>query len=154
MCPLVPTLNCVKLKDYLLVPVTIHTICMVLFMPTKTVGTHAATCDRVVLVYSWTDLAHFLIWWCKCVLVSGTKVSRLTSSSFLLNSFLPNSFLFASFGSFVTPYSYLGHMGVQKLVFFNTITCWWFQGLIPSSWNRPTWTPSSWTPSLLASSGV
>ena len=52
MCPLVPTLNCVKLKDYLLVPVTIHTICMVLFMPTKTVGTHAATCDRVVLVYS------------------------------------------------------------------------------------------------------
>ena len=50
MCPLVPTLNCVKLKDYLLVPVTIHTICMVLFMPTKTVGTHAATCDRVVLV--------------------------------------------------------------------------------------------------------
>ena len=51
MCPLVPTLNCVKLKDYLLVPVTIHTICMVLFMPTKTVGTHAATCDRVVLVF-------------------------------------------------------------------------------------------------------
>ena len=51
MRPLVPTLNCVKLKDYLLVPVTIHTICMVLFMPTKTVGTHAATCDRVVLVY-------------------------------------------------------------------------------------------------------
>ena len=50
MRPLVPTLNCVKLKDYLLVPVTIHTICMVLFMPTKTVGTHAATCDRVVLV--------------------------------------------------------------------------------------------------------
>ena len=59
MCPLVPTLNCVKLEDYLLVPVTnnnehfpvtIHTICMVLFMPTKTVGTHAATCDRVVLV--------------------------------------------------------------------------------------------------------
>ena len=51
MRPLVPTLNCVKLKDYLLVPVTIHTICMVLFMPTKTVGTHAATCDRVVLVF-------------------------------------------------------------------------------------------------------
>ena len=50
MCPLVPTLNCVKLKDYLLVPVTIHTISMVLFIPTKTVGTHAATCDRVVLV--------------------------------------------------------------------------------------------------------
>ena len=51
MCPLVPNLNCVKLKDFLLVPVTIHTICMVLFMPTKTVGTHAATCDRVVLVF-------------------------------------------------------------------------------------------------------
>ena len=47
MCPLVPTL-----KDYLLVPVTIHTICMVLFIPTKTVGTHAATCDRVVLVFT------------------------------------------------------------------------------------------------------
>ena len=55
MRPLVPTLNCVKLKDYLLVPVTIHTICMVLFMPTKTVGTHAATCDRVVLVFFVTD---------------------------------------------------------------------------------------------------
>ena len=53
MRPLVPTLNCVKLKDYLLVPVTIHTICMVLFIPTKTVGTHAATCDRVVLVTLW-----------------------------------------------------------------------------------------------------
>ena len=51
MCPLVPTLNCVKLEDYLFFPVTIHTICMVLFMPTKTFGTHAATCDRVVLVY-------------------------------------------------------------------------------------------------------
>ena len=51
ICPLVPTLNCVKLEDCLLVPVTIHTICMVLFMPTKTVGTHAATCDRVVLVF-------------------------------------------------------------------------------------------------------
>ena len=57
MCPLVPTLNCVKLKDYLLVPVTIHTICMVLFMPTKTVGTHAATCDRVVLVYLYVDFS-------------------------------------------------------------------------------------------------
>ena len=51
MCLLVPNLNCVKMEDYLLVPVTIHTICMVLFIPTKTVGTHAATCDRVVLVF-------------------------------------------------------------------------------------------------------
>ena len=58
MCPLVPTLNCVKLKDYLLVPVTIHTICMVLFMPTKTVGMHAATCDRVVLVILFLYFPH------------------------------------------------------------------------------------------------
>ena len=51
ICPLVHTLNCVKMKDCLLVPVIIHTICMVLFMPTETLGTtHAATCDRVVLV--------------------------------------------------------------------------------------------------------
>ena len=34
------------------------------------------------------------------MLVSGTKVSNLNSSSFLLNSFL-----LASFGSFITPYS-------------------------------------------------
>ena len=55
MCPLVPTLNCVKLEDYLFFPVTIHTICMVLSIPREIIGTHAATCDRVVLVQ--TDLA-------------------------------------------------------------------------------------------------
>ena len=31
--------------------IIIQIICMVLLIPTKLIGTHAATCDRVVLVY-------------------------------------------------------------------------------------------------------
>ena len=78
--------------------------------------------------YFWSNWADFLIWWCKCVLVSGTKVSSLNSSSFLLNFFLLTSFLLASFLGFLQPLKIIWSIWVSKNSSSSTEdTYWWLK---------------------------